>query len=62
MVRGQRRGSLHRKLEPSRRDTRKHFFTKRVVKPWNRLPAEAVDVPHQSVLKRHLDTALRSIL
>jgi len=45
-----------------RQDVRKLFFAERVVKPWNRLPAEAVDAPRQSVLKRHLDTTLNSML
>ena len=43
-------------------DIRKHFFTKRVVKHWNRLPREAVDVPSLSVFKRHLDNALNNML
>ena len=29
-------------------DIRKHFFTKSVLKPWNRLPREVVDVPSLS--------------
>ncbi|KAK4826712.1 hypothetical protein QYF61_010927 [Mycteria americana] len=41
---------------------RKHLFTKRVVKPWNRLPREMVDAPSLSVFKRHLDNALNSML
>jgi len=30
---------------------RKHFFTERVVKHWNRLPGEAVDAPSLPVLE-----------
>ncbi|KAK4832330.1 hypothetical protein QYF61_021859 [Mycteria americana] len=45
-----------------RLDIRKHFFTERVVKHWNRLPREVADAPSPSVLKRHLDNALNSML
>ena len=45
-----------------RLDLRKHFFTKRVVKSWNRLPREVVNAPSLSVFKRHLDNALHNML
>ena len=45
-----------------RLDIRKHFFTKKVVKHWNRLPREVVDAPSLSVFKRHLDIALNNML
>ncbi|KFM08221.1 hypothetical protein AS27_09919, partial [Aptenodytes forsteri] len=43
-------------------DIRKHFFTERVFKHWNRLPREVVDAPSLSVFKRHLDNALNTML
>ncbi|KAK4826800.1 hypothetical protein QYF61_011608 [Mycteria americana] len=45
-----------------RLDIGKHFFTETVVKPWNRLPREAVDAPSLSVFERHLDNALNNML
>ena len=45
-----------------RLDIRKHFFTKKVVKHWNRLPREVVDAPSLSVFKRHLGNALNNML
>ncbi|KAK4824876.1 hypothetical protein QYF61_021083 [Mycteria americana] len=45
-----------------RLDIRKHFFTERVAKHWNRLPKEVVDAPSLSVFKRHLDNALNNML
>ena len=34
-----------------RLDVRKKSFTVRVVRPWNRLPSEAVDAPSQEAFK-----------
>ncbi|KFV51124.1 hypothetical protein N341_11549, partial [Tyto alba] len=45
-----------------RLDMRKHFFTKRVVKLWNRLPGEVVDAPSLSVFKGHSDNALNTLM
>ncbi|KFV44874.1 hypothetical protein N341_03338, partial [Tyto alba] len=44
-----------------RLDIRKHFFTERAVKHWNRLPGEVADAPSLSVFKRHLDNALNKM-
>ena len=46
----------------SRLDIRNHFFPKRVVKHWHRLPREVVNAPSLSVFKRHLDNALNNAL
>lgn len=37
-------------------------FTEKVVKPWNRLPGQVVNVPSISVLERHLNSALNNML
>ena len=45
-----------------RLDTRRKFFTQRVVKYWNRLPEEAVDAPSLKAFKARLDVALGSLV
>jgi len=52
------------KLEEGRfiLDMRKKFFTRRVVRHWNRLPTEAVDAPSLEVFKARLDAALRNLV
>ncbi|KFQ93095.1 hypothetical protein Y956_06820, partial [Nipponia nippon] len=41
---------------------RKKFFTMRVVRHWNRLPREVVDVPSLEVFKARLDGALSNLV
>jgi len=41
-----------------RLDTRKTFFTVRVMKHWSRLPREAVEAPSLETFKARLDRAL----
>ncbi|PKU40240.1 hypothetical protein llap_9455 [Limosa lapponica baueri] len=43
-------------------DTRKKFFTVRVVRQWNRLPGEVVDAPSLEVFKARLDGSLSNLL
>ena len=43
---------------PFRTEVRRHFFTQRVVSPWNSLPQEVVDAKTLNVIKRQLDIAL----
>ncbi|KFO77042.1 hypothetical protein N303_10736, partial [Cuculus canorus] len=45
-----------------RLDIRRNFFTMRVVRHWNRLPREVVDVPSLEGFKARLDGALGSLI
>jgi len=45
-----------------RLDIRKHFFTKRVIKHWNRLLREVVESPSLKAFKRRVDMALKDMV
>ncbi|KFQ58864.1 hypothetical protein N334_12263, partial [Pelecanus crispus] len=45
-----------------RLDIRKKFFTVRVLKHWNRLPGEVVEVPSLATFKVRLDGALSNLM
>ena len=45
-----------------RLDSRRKFFTQRMVMHWNRLPREVVDAPSLEAFKARLDVALGSLV
>ena len=49
------------KLTEGRLDLMKKFFPMRVVRPWPRLPREAVAAPSLAVFKARLDGALSTL-
>ena len=45
-----------------RLDTKKKFFTMRVVRYWQRLPRKATDAPSLKAIKARLDEALGNLI
>ena len=52
-IRGQHSKTIKKQHENS--DTRRYFFSKRVIDRWNKLPEEVVSAPSTSAFKRRYD-------
>ena len=49
---------LKLKKKSCKRDVRKHFFSHRVVTPWNNLPEAVVTAPTLNTFKNRIDTVM----
>jgi len=60
---GKTRGNSYKLKEGRfRLDVKGKFFTKRVVRSWNRLPKDVVDAPSLEVFKTRLDGDLGNLI
>lgn len=51
--------SQHLKTKTSKRDIRRHFFSVRVIAPWNKLTEDIVNAPSLNTLKNRLDNLMK---
>jgi len=63
VINNKTRGSgLKLHYERCRLDSRKNFFTERVIKHWYKLPREVVESPSMEVFKRRVDVVLTDVV